>query len=123
MTNTRAGADGAGRRHHHGKDARTVRRGDDHRGVAGQIGLRRQRIELLRARRARHHLHAHGGHAARRKLLDERLVVEGVEKAHVQGPLGQEIHVLRPWLGTRSTISDETIAEAMSATTSAPAAR
>ena len=58
-----------------------------HREVAGQVRLRRQRIHLLGTRRARHHLHGNCHHAALRHLLDQRLVVERVEEADVDGNL------------------------------------
>ena len=52
---------GARRRHHHREGAAELRRGIDHRLVAGEIGLRGQHVHRLRAGDARHQFHGEEG--------------------------------------------------------------
>ena len=86
--------DGASRCHHHGKDLRRVRSGEYYRHVTRQAGLGRQRVHLLRPRGSRDHFHGHGRHATSGEFFDERFLVEGIEKADVQGVLCQELQIL-----------------------------
>ena len=64
-TSTFAGRDGAGGRGHHREEAARLARGEQRRRVAGDVGLRGERVHRLRAGDPRDRLHREAGHARR----------------------------------------------------------
>ena len=75
--------DRAGRGHHHGQDLVQPLGGQDHRHVAGQVGLRTERVHLLGERGARNHLHADRADPGLGQGLDQLRLAERVQVADV----------------------------------------
>src|SRR5690606_29695759 len=79
------GHDGAGGGHHHGQDAAEAGGGLHDGSVAGEVGLRAERVHFLREGGARDHFQADGAGLGGGELLEEGGLVEGVEEAEVDG--------------------------------------
>ena len=79
------GRDRARGGHQHREEARQLLGGDDHREVAGDRGLRGQRVHRLRARDARDRLHREGGRAGGGDPLQAVGVRERGEEADQDG--------------------------------------
>jgi hypothetical protein len=72
------------------KAAEMLRRFDD-RSVAGDVSHRAQRIELLRTRDARHHIHRNHRHSSRLQPLDQIRVLRRPDKADQCRALAQQL--------------------------------
>ena len=80
-----------GRGHLPGEEAPEVVGRLDDRAVAGDVRHRRQRVQLLRARDARHGVHREHRHLARRQALDERLVLRRPDEADQRAARLQQV--------------------------------